>query len=1369
MKIFSIGSVLLLLASGVMLAQEIQFEEVTHTVFPASPTGADFDLDGRLDVFGGGENGAMRLFKNISRAQRHWFSALLVGKRSNRNGFGAQVSVHANGEVLRQYATAASGGYGSVANRAVRLGLHDNARLDSIVVAWPSGEIGRFYQKLASRHMVFREGESETAAVFNGQFVDISSAAGIGGISEHGGHGILFADVNGDRREDLYVTHTNFVPGSQSDFLVLPDELFINNGNNTFTERAAQAGVDDPGQSHGAVWVDVDNDGDFDLFNGQRGPSGNRLYRNNGNGDFTEMTAPAGILLSDRRTISVLGLDIENDGDMDLFSGNWGLSNEMYVNDGAGHFTNENRGVFDLEPDAAGTMAATAADVDHDGDLDIFLAKREDACRLYINNGSGNFTDEAAARGVAFNGITNGAVFFDMDRDADLDLLLAVSSFNGSRNGELTKLRVYRNRGDGNFDDETDAQNITFEGYTLSTGDVDNDGDEDFLQSINFGMSSLWLNDGAGHFTQQSNTGLERNGVDARAATFGDIDNDGDLDVAITYIEEPTFLYRNDLNVPGSGAKNYLQIAATSSSGSAGGWGTKFYLYEAGHLDQPTFLRGYRQTTSAQGTFSGNSPVVHFGVDPNKTYDLRVHYLGGKSRALTGLAPGQRLELNAGNDLTPPVSGQIVHEETRTGGSTSSRTVATSASLTAASGQLYLAAISTKPRVAVSNISGLGLTWILVKSQCSGRNQTGVEVWRAQGTPSGIGTVTATLAAAANNAAIAVSRYSGVATTNAVGNVTSGNTAGVNGSCSSGSDNNTYAFNLTASANGAMAYGAASMRQRTHTPGAGYTERGEIIQGASSAGSATSVAVQDKSVASPSTVIVNGTLGGSVDWAVVALEIKPQPGGGGATQHSLAVNTVGSGSVALNPPGGVYGASTVVTLTANPASGWQFNGWSGDVTGSNNPATITMNANKNVTATFTQLPATQYTLAATTVGSGSVNLSPAGGVYDAGTVVTLTATPASGWQFSGWSGDLTGSNNPATITMNANKNVTATFTTSGSSGQVVHEETRTGGSTSLGTVATSASLTAASGQLYLAAISTKPKIAVNHVSGLGLTWTLVKSQCSGRNQTGIEVWRAQGTPNGNGAVTATLAVAANNAAIAVSRYSGVATTNAVGNVTSGNTAGVNGSCSSGADNNTYAFNLTVSANGAMAYGAASMRQRTHTPGAGYTERGEIIQGASSAGSASSVAVQDKIVASPSTVIVNGTFSSSVDWAVVALEIKSETGMAKPNSTVENTAPAPPAEFQLEQNYSNPFNPSTVISFELPVVSQVTLQIYNKIGQLVCTLVEGEMEMGRHAVNWNGRNRSGNTVAAGIYLYRIVAQDQDGKAVFMQTRRMTLVK
>jgi uncharacterized repeat protein (TIGR02543 family) len=115
----------------------------------------------------------------------------------------------------------------------------------------------------------------------------------------------------------------------------------------------------------------------------------------------------------------------------------------------------------------------------------------------------------------------------------------------------------------------------------------------------------------------------------------------------------------------------------------------------------------------------------------------------------------------------------------------------------------------------------------------------------------------------------------------------------------------------------------------------------------------------------------------------------------------------------------------VVTLTAVPAASWAFSYWSGNLSGSANPTTITMDGNKVVMATFTQ---NEYTLTTSVVGSGTVTRNPDRATYASGTLVTLTAVPTAGWTFTGWSGDLSGTTNPTTITMNGNKTVTATFT-----------------------------------------------------------------------------------------------------------------------------------------------------------------------------------------------------------------------------------------------------------------------------------------------------------------------------------------------------
>ena len=141
-------------------------------------------------------------------------------------------------------------------------------------------------------------------------------------------------------------------------------------------------------------------------------------------------------------------------------------------------------------------------------------------------------------------------------------------------------------------------------------------------------------------------------------------------------------------------------------------------------------------------------------------------------------------------------------------------------------------------------------------------------------------------------------------------------------------------------------------------------------------------------------------------------------------QHTLAVATVGSGSVAKAPDQAGYDYGSNVQLTATPASGWSFLGWSGDASGNTNPLDVTMDGNKSITATFA---IDTHTLAVATVGSGSVAKAPDQASYDYGSNVQLTATPATGWHFVGWSGDASGNTNPLDVTMDADKSITATF------------------------------------------------------------------------------------------------------------------------------------------------------------------------------------------------------------------------------------------------------------------------------------------------------------------------------------------------------
>jgi uncharacterized repeat protein (TIGR02543 family) len=141
-------------------------------------------------------------------------------------------------------------------------------------------------------------------------------------------------------------------------------------------------------------------------------------------------------------------------------------------------------------------------------------------------------------------------------------------------------------------------------------------------------------------------------------------------------------------------------------------------------------------------------------------------------------------------------------------------------------------------------------------------------------------------------------------------------------------------------------------------------------------------------------------------------------------EYTLNVSVDGEGSVAKDPdqPAYLYGAWVSLTATADP--GWSFAGWSGDLSETDNPAGITMDGNKVITGTFTQ---DEYTLNVSVDGEGSVAKGPDQPTYLYGESVSLTATADPGWSFAGWSGDLSGSTNPDSITMDASKSVTATF------------------------------------------------------------------------------------------------------------------------------------------------------------------------------------------------------------------------------------------------------------------------------------------------------------------------------------------------------
>jgi hypothetical protein len=276
-------------------------------------------------------------------------------------------------------------------------------------------------------------------------------------------------------------------------------------------------------------------------------------------------------------------------------------------------------------------------------------------------------------------------------------------------------------------------------------------------------------------------------------------------------------------------------------------------------------------------SFSIDAGGAPFALGPGEVHDVTI--------AFTPAAPGSvgTVFRIASNDpgqplLDVPLAGEgvepgtIVLEETETGGSASD-VVTTDAELTARAGDFYIAAVSSKPHLPSTEVAGLSLEWTLVISQCGARNQTGLDVWKGTGTPTGDGPVSATFPAEPSNAVIAVTRYSGVRTDDPIGAIVSGNTTGEFGSCSGGTDNRQYSLGLTTTVESAVVFAAAAMRDASHIPGAGWTEHVEHHSGG--AGTAASVATMDQRLESATSLQVAGEFDGDVDYAVAAFELRP--------------------------------------------------------------------------------------------------------------------------------------------------------------------------------------------------------------------------------------------------------------------------------------------------------------------------------------------------------------------------------------------------------------------------------------------------------------------------------------------------------------
>jgi len=366
-----------------------------------------------------------------------------------------------------------------------------------------------------------------------------------------------WGDYDNDGDPDVYWT------GSTS-------KLFRNNGDGTFTDVTDEAGVETAGFSVGCAWGDLDNDGDLDLYVVVFDGGMDALYENNGDGTFTNITAEAGVTeLSSSRGIALL--DYDQDSLLDIFVNASG-PDILYHNLGGLKFEDV---APELGVDAIGEgVGCVASDVDDNGYLDIWSSNRSsDPNPLFLNNGDGTFTDVTDSAGIDKVGLGMGVIAFDYDNDLDMDLYW--TTWPGDLLDPLGNA-LYQNQGDGtSFVDvaaEAGVDDPLGWGISVAPGDIDNDGWEDMFVTNGFSIQTtanvLWRNNGDGTFSDVTRGAIGEALFDWRGCSFADFDMDGDLDLATTGASgDASHLWRNDST--GIGHRVTFDLTGSCSNRSA--------------------------------------------------------------------------------------------------------------------------------------------------------------------------------------------------------------------------------------------------------------------------------------------------------------------------------------------------------------------------------------------------------------------------------------------------------------------------------------------------------------------------------------------------------------------------------------------------------------------------------------------------------------------------------------------------------------------------------------------------------------------------------------------------------------------------------
>lgn len=481
----------------------------------------------------------------------------------------------------------------------------------------------------------------------NFQFEDITEKAGL--LSDRWQTGVSMVDINQDGWLDIYVN----VSGSEK-FGNLSNLLYINNRNGTFSEKAAEYGIADKRLTMNASFFDYDRDGDLDLFlitnpadqlvaginslndrmvNGESEGT-DILYRNNGNGSFTDVSKEAGILIEGYSLGAAIS-DLNNDGWPDIYVSNDFLSNDiLYINNRNGTFTDESARC--LKHTSFASMGNDVADFNNDGLADIFVLDMlpEDNFRkkmiippasydkfqlsllkgyepqytrntLQLNRGDGHFSDIAFLSGVSSTDWSWSALLADYDNDGDKDLMVT----NG----------FYRDLGNLDY--------IHYQARLQNPMGRQTAKREEKLKAIRE-LSRIPLtdylfeNNGDLRFTRRSEEWGFTDAGFSNGACYADLDNDGDLDLAINSFNEPAKIYRNHSDEQKK--NHYLRIRLEAPAPNRQGIGAKVTIYSGNRLQ-------FLENNPFRGFESTMEPVLHVGLGhQDRTDSIRIEWPDGQ-------------------------------------------------------------------------------------------------------------------------------------------------------------------------------------------------------------------------------------------------------------------------------------------------------------------------------------------------------------------------------------------------------------------------------------------------------------------------------------------------------------------------------------------------------------------------------------------------------------------------------------------------------------------------------------------------------------------------------------------------------------------